>query len=591
MTATAQLRILETTDLHMHLLGYDYHADRPDPARGLAPLCDVISARRRAAPGATLLFDNGDFFQGTPLADSLAHAGDHPLAAAFNTLGYDAVTLGNHEFDYGIPALAGFLAQLDCPVVSANAESPDPTWLPATILTRPLVCSDGRTRTIRIGVTGFAPPSLTRACGLHVRSMTAALAQSLPALKDADLVIALCHGGLDDARTPAPESANVIAQAAGVHVVLMGHTHDVFPAGRNRVTRDVDEATGTIHGKPAVMAGCHGGYLGEIDLTLTHDKSGWQVRDGNSRLHPNGQTDLPTSPARTAIEALAAPHHARMQSQMQTPIGKTDRLLHNRFATILPDPVGQLFADVMRRAVTRALDAPCDIAAVAPFQLAGMQGRHLDIALPAGPLTRRDAARLFPYSDRLRAVRRTGRELRDWLERSAANYVHLTDRSEAPPLIVPDSAGYHRDALFGLQYDIDLGLPPCFDLAGLRIRGGVGRVRNIRLHGQPLHDDADYVVATTDFRAGGAGGYPPIPEVAALWRSPTGLRDILIEAIGDGAALDLVPAPVWRFCGPRGQAVRIDAGQTPVPASQSETPPGWTAITGEETAGGWLMHF
>ena len=111
--AQAKLRILGTTDLHVHLLGYDYYANRPDPRVGLAQTATLI-AQARAECGNTLLFDNGDFLQGNPVGDYVARPDQpqprpvHPAIRAMNRLRYDAATLGNHEFNYGLdPAPQG----------------------------------------------------------------------------------------------------------------------------------------------------------------------------------------------------------------------------------------------------------------------------------------------------------------------------------------------------------------------------------------------------------------------------------------------------------------------------------------------------
>src|SRR6056297_1637946 len=106
---TGTLRILETTDLHMHILGYDYFADRPDDSIGLCGLADLIALQRQKDEATTLLFDNGDFLQGNPLADHVfatqSAQGIHPIAAAMNEIGYDAITLGNHDLDHGVAFL------------------------------------------------------------------------------------------------------------------------------------------------------------------------------------------------------------------------------------------------------------------------------------------------------------------------------------------------------------------------------------------------------------------------------------------------------------------------------------------------------
>ena len=116
------LRVIETTDLHQHLLPYDYYADRPLDGIGLAHAAHLIDAARAEAANA-LLFDNGDFLQGTPMGDLVAYEkglreGDlHPVMAAMNALQFDAITLGNHEFNYGLDFLMKALTGAAFPVV------------------------------------------------------------------------------------------------------------------------------------------------------------------------------------------------------------------------------------------------------------------------------------------------------------------------------------------------------------------------------------------------------------------------------------------------------------------------------------------
>lgn len=562
MPPTGQLRILETTDLHMHLLGHDYFADRSDPTVGLAALSDVIGARRDSAPGACLLCDNGDFLQGTPVADRLAGSRAHPLAQAFNTLGYDAITLGNHEFDFGLGPLASFLAQLDCPVTSTNvtAETGPQPWHSFALCDRLIPCDDGAAHPIRLGILGFAPPSLIAQEDLRVEPIVQAARRAVPALQaaGADLIIALCHCGHSPAGDPPAESANALAQVAGIDVLLLGHAHDIFPQPAHGTSGQLDHVKGTICGKPAVMAGYHGALLGEIDLTLTRAADRWTVTGHHVRLHRNGADQLPRSSARCRIEALARPTHRATRAALSETIGNTGQPLHNAFATVAPDPVAQLFANVMRAAVSQHLGTACDIAAVAPFQPAGTRGKRREIHLPAGPLSRHDAIRLFPFKDRLCAVRRTGAQIRDWLERSAAHYTRLAPSGDIPPLSDPDRPEYLCDALFGLRYRIDLSQPASLPASGPGHRSTHhGRITDLRLGDRPLRDTESYVVATTGFRAGGSGGFPVIPPEDILWRSDGGLQDILITAIAAGAAEALHPETVWQFHALPGSAARV----------------------------------
>jgi 2',3'-cyclic-nucleotide 2'-phosphodiesterase/3'-nucleotidase len=118
------LRLMETTDLHVAVLPYDYFADAPNDTLGLARTASIIEAIRAEA-GNSLLLDNGDVIQGNPLGDYIAYekgldSEPHPIIAAMNTLGYEIGTLGNHEFNYGLEFLDKALSAANFPFVSAN---------------------------------------------------------------------------------------------------------------------------------------------------------------------------------------------------------------------------------------------------------------------------------------------------------------------------------------------------------------------------------------------------------------------------------------------------------------------------------------
>ena len=112
---SARIHILETTDLHMQLLPFDYFTEKPAEGSGLIALLQNISDIRAKAGSGVFLFDNGDFLQGNPTADFVASLPeddtDHPMIAAMNALDYDAVALGNHEFNYGLSFLDNTIAR------------------------------------------------------------------------------------------------------------------------------------------------------------------------------------------------------------------------------------------------------------------------------------------------------------------------------------------------------------------------------------------------------------------------------------------------------------------------------------------------
>src|SRR5215475_8147832 len=102
------LVVAATTDVHGYVRGWDYYTNAPDTTRGLARVATIIDSLRRASPTFPVVVDAGDVIQGTPLAYVAARVDTtirHPVIAAMNAMEYDAAVVGNHEFDYGLPAL------------------------------------------------------------------------------------------------------------------------------------------------------------------------------------------------------------------------------------------------------------------------------------------------------------------------------------------------------------------------------------------------------------------------------------------------------------------------------------------------------
>src|SRR4051812_40950996 len=166
------ITVMSSSDLHGNALNWDYfkNAEFDDSAHndvGLAKVSTLVNqVRADRGRGRTMLLDSGDTIQGTPLdyyyakVEPITETGvTHPMARAMNAIGYDAVTLGNHEFNYGLPTLAKWVRQMHAPVLGANAVSADtglPAYLPFTMKTLPV---PGR-RPVRVGVLGLTNPGI-----------------------------------------------------------------------------------------------------------------------------------------------------------------------------------------------------------------------------------------------------------------------------------------------------------------------------------------------------------------------------------------------------------------------------------------------
>ena len=242
----AHLRLMETTDLHVHIFPYDYYADRPSDTVGLARTAAIIRDFRDQATNS-MLIDNGDFLQGNPMGDYIAYErgmkeGDqHPIIQAMNTLGYDASTLGNHEFNYGLDFLFKSLDGANFPVVSANvtkgalASNPrgDALFLkPYVIVDKTIRDGDGNEHPIRVGLIGFVPPQIMTWDRRHLegnanaRDIVQAAEAWVPEMKEAgaDIIVALSHSGIDpNDRTDGMENASLHLAAISTASMRMLH--------------------------------------------------------------------------------------------------------------------------------------------------------------------------------------------------------------------------------------------------------------------------------------------------------------------------------------------------------------------------------
>jgi 2',3'-cyclic-nucleotide 2'-phosphodiesterase/3'-nucleotidase len=366
----AHLRIMETTDLHVHVFPYDYYSDKPRDTVGLARTASIIKEIRAEATN-TLLVDNGDFLQGNPMGDYIAYErgmkeGDsHPVITAMNAVGFDAATVGNHEFNYGLDFLMKSAAGADFPIVLANvakekggsARDDVTLFKPYVILERDLTDGAGNTHPIKIGVIGFTPPQIMNWDRRHLEGNVEArdileTAQAyVPEMREqgADIVIALSHSGIGAAdHSDGMENAAVpLANVDGIDALVTGHSHLVFPSATYEGYAGVDAAKGLIHGKPAVMGGFWGSHLGLIDLLLERDGNEWRVVSTTSETRPISKRNEDRSITALveddpAVLASVAKDHEETLAYVRRAVGKTSTPLHSYFALVADDPSVQI---------------------------------------------------------------------------------------------------------------------------------------------------------------------------------------------------------------------------------------------------------
>jgi 2',3'-cyclic-nucleotide 2'-phosphodiesterase/3'-nucleotidase len=562
---TLKLRVIGTTDLHMHLLAWDYYQDRAVIEYGFARAATLIDTARSEARNH-LLVDNGDLIQGSPLGDVVARvrplaAGQtHPAVELLNRFGYDAAALGNHEFNYGLDFLRRAYAGARFPVLAANVVEAtgerrgQPAFQPHALLERRVVDEAGTPQTLKIGVIGVVPPPIMLwdrqhlAGRVEVLDIVDTVRRSVPQLRaqGADVVVVLAHSGLGAAK-PEPMAENAvagIAQIPGVDAIVFGHSHGEFPGPAFARQAGVDLALGTLHGVPAAMAGSWGSHIAVIDLVLERqagaDGPRWLRRDGRAHLRPVAD--------RATRRALVEPHpgvgewvrsaHEATLQWVRAEVARTADPIHSFFAQVADDPSVQLVSQAQLAYAARLLKGtPHEklplLSAAAPFKSGGRGGaaNYTDIA--PGPVAVRNVADLYIYPNTVQVVKLTGAQVREWLEMSAQAFNRIEPAASGGAseqnLLNPGFPSYNFDTIDGLSYRIDVTQPSRYDRAGKLVAPEARRIVDLRFQGRPLDEAAEFAVVTNNYRASGGGAFPALDGQNIVLQAPDENREALLQ--------------------------------------------------------------
>lgn len=590
----AHLRIMETTDIHVNVLPYDYYADKPNDTMGLSRTASLIAAVRKEATNA-MLIDNGDLLQGNPMGDYIAYEkgmkdGDlHPIMKGMNLLGYECSTLGNHEFNYGLSFLDKVLAGANFPFVCANlirgtelAANPrdDRLYLkPYVILDKKIKDGSGAEQPIKIGIIGFVPPQVmvwdlkNLEGNVKTRDIVEAAKAWVPEMKEAgaDIVIALSHSGIDIKQGDMMENASFfVAGVEGIDAVFTGHQHLVFPGKKDFQSLEaVDTQKGTLQGKPAAMGGFWGSHMGLIDLMLERDGSKWKVVSATSEARPiYERIDKANKPTveddKRIVDVLKKDHEATL-AYVRRPVGKTSAPLYSYFALVADDPSVQIVSqaqtwylkDILRN--TQWKDVPL-LSAAAPFKAGGRNGADYYTDVPVGDIAIKNVADLYLYPNTVRAVEITGAQVKEWLEMSAGIFNRIEPGKADQALINTDFPSYNFDVIDGVSYRIDLSQAPKYDAKGGLANAGSNRIVDLMFDGKPIDPAGKFVVATNNYRAGGGGNFPDINASKIIYEAPDTNRDVIVRYIISEGTINPSADGNWSFAPLPGASVVFETG-------------------------------
>ncbi len=261
---TKTLYLLHTSDTHSRIEPLDKLAADPDAGKGGTARRAAFIRQFRAEHPATLVLDCGDYSQGTPYYNF--YHGELEVKM-IKHIGYDAIAIGNHEFDFGMENLSRLVRLAGCPTVCANYEV---SGTPLEGLVKPytIIKRDG----LRIGVFGLGPKLeglvQTDKCeGVAFKDPIATAQKTVETLRGkekCDIVVCLSHLGYQLLNPEDADDEKLVAQTQGIDVILGGHSHtnmDTPAFYRNAVGKEV----------PVFHVGRNGAYVGVWKLTLEED--------------------------------------------------------------------------------------------------------------------------------------------------------------------------------------------------------------------------------------------------------------------------------------------------------------------------------
>jgi 2',3'-cyclic-nucleotide 2'-phosphodiesterase/3'-nucleotidase len=510
------ITVLETSDLHVNLLPWNY-AKGEEGDWGLARVATRVRQIRATAPNV-LLLDGGDTIQGAPagwLEARRPSGGPHPMAAAMNALGYDAMAVGNHEFNFGLDVLRRAQKDSSFPWLSANTRNAAtgsaafPEYLVKDV------------RGIRVGILGLTTPNIpgwepaANRPGLSWEDPVDTARRLVPVLRGkqrCDVVVVLIHSGLEaEPGTGEPNGTEqenrVVALATevpGIDLILTGHTHRKLPLTR-------------IHGVPVIQPGRWGEALARVDLVVERSKGQARVVEVTGTLLLS-DSSVATDPE---VAAIARPYHERALAYLNEPLAIASGPFPGERARLEDTAL----LDLVNETQLAATGADLSLTSLLPFRFEGWE---------AGPVTVRQVYALYPYENQLVVVEIDGARLKSVLEHAATFYGSAEWRDGH--LVVTPRAGmtpYNFDVLQGASYRVDPTAPEG------------SRVKELRFRGRDVKDGDVFTLAVNSYRAQGSGGYSALKGTKVLRTYNDEIRELLVDRLRAAGTISPVTDRNW----------------------------------------------
>ncbi|MGZ5435784.1 MAG: bifunctional metallophosphatase/5'-nucleotidase [Pyrinomonadaceae bacterium] len=543
----AHVVILSTTDMHGRIFPIDYYTNKYDNV-GIAKVGTLVKDARKNNPDL-LLIDSGDTIQGTPLEyihNRRNNKPPDPMMLTMSALKYDAMAVGNHEYNFGLKVLEKARSEASFPWLSANTYNTRVKGDPSSYH-KPYIIKE--VQGVRIAILGLTTPGIPNWENapnyedLEFRETVSEAKKWVPLLRNegkADVVVVAMHMGVEEdlrtgTRSPSQvtneNAALAIArQVPGVDVILMGHTHRDVPSllVNNDVIKtymDIQNQRTSGYFNEGVLltqANRWASHLARVDLYL--EKGGdnrWHVMAKSSRTIPvTEKTEVDAE-----IAKLGQPYHDETQAWLAKTIGESDQELtaqgcRSRDTAII---------DLIHRVQLEA--GKGDVSMAACF--------NTEARISKGAVTVREIASLYEYENTLVTLELTGQQVKDVLEHSARYFKEYQAGKSLTELVDTRIPGYNFDMAEGVTYDLDLTKP-----FGQRIQ-------NLKFKGQPLSLTQKLRVVTNNYRVNGGGGFTMFKNAPVVYRSSEEVRELIIDWVERNKRIPIEPTNNWRIVGAR----------------------------------------
>ena len=520
------LTILGTSDMHGNIWGFSYEDSSETTNNGMARLYTYIQQVRTEDPN-TILIDAGDDIQGTIMTDDLYNKTPeepHPIITAMNYMGYDAMTLGNHEFNWGIPTMQTILSQAEFPVLAANVTDAAGELVTGAGWT--IVERDG----IRVAIIGVVTPDVPIWDGgkegiddAVYEAANVAVGQAIDEIGDqADVIVVSAHMGMYaefDEEGGSDSAQKILDDNPEIDVLQVAHNH---------VT--VSEKQGDT-----VIGGVRNGgrEIARFDLTLDADNnvvdSAVTIVDMEGVEPSQEIRDIPlvAEAHQKTIDYIAG--GTDESGEPLPPLGSTTAKFQpeNEIRGI---PAGRVMDTAVMDLINKIQleNSGADVSAAALFK---------DTSdLPEGDINYGNIFDIYKFDNTLYRVPVTGAELKAYMEWSAECYNQWKE-GDINISFDPEYPDYLYDMFAGVEYEIDLSKP----------KGE--RIQNVMFQGEPLQDDQVLTLAVNNYRYSSALKAQGLISGTKEWESSNSIRDMIVAYFAEHSPVAPEVDNNWKIVG------------------------------------------